>query len=61
MIWSIDGKIVHKLENSLIPEYWPNEAFSLVINNAVQTNSDDKNTVWPNYLIIDYIAVYEEN
>jgi beta-glucanase (GH16 family) len=60
MVWSIDGDVVHTLERSLIPDYWPDEAFALVINNGVQTNAKDEDTTWPNYLILDYIAVYEE-
>jgi beta-glucanase (GH16 family) len=60
MIWSIDGDIVHTLKKSSIPDYWPDEAFSLVINNGVQTNAKDEDTTWPNYLILDYIAVYEQ-
>jgi len=59
MVWSIDGEIVHTLERSRIPDYWPDEAFSLVMNNGVQTDAADGETAWPNYLIIDYIAVYE--
>jgi beta-glucanase (GH16 family) len=60
MVWSIDGDIVHTLERSRIPDDWPDEAFALVMNNAVQTNAKDEDTTWPNCLIIDYIAVYEE-
>lgn len=59
MIWTIDGEVVHTLNRDRIPNYWPDEDFSLVMNNGVQTNATDTDTDWPNYLVIDYVAVYE--
>lgn len=61
MEWSIDGKVVRTLNRSELPKYWPNENFSLVLNNgiAVKAKGPD-DTKWPNYLIIDYLSVHEE-
>jgi len=60
MVWSIDGKIVRTLKKSSILKYWPNENFCLVMNNSVATKPANKNTTWPNYLAVDYLAVYEK-
>jgi len=60
MIWSIDGEIVHTLQKTEIPQYWPDEDFCIVMNNSVATKPPDRDTAWPNYLIIDYLAVYEQ-
>ena len=32
----------------------------LVLNNAVRTESPNLTTTYPNYLIIDYIEIYEK-
>jgi len=59
MVLSIDGEVVHTLAKSRIPDYRPDEAFSLVMNNGVPADAADEDIVWPNYLVIDDIAVYE--
>ena len=63
MVWSVDGKMMRTLlrkdlENG---QFWPDEDFCLVLNNAVATKAKDLNTSWPNHLIIDYLSVYEKH
>ena len=60
MVWSIDNKVVRTLEKSSLPNFWPDEDLCFVLNNSVATEPADENTAWPNYLVIDYITVYEE-
>ncbi|MEM9419373.1 MAG: glycoside hydrolase family 16 protein [Planctomycetota bacterium] len=59
MAWSIDGVEVHRLHREPIDAYWPDEDFCLILNNAAATKAPDLDTVWPNYLVIDYLAVWE--
>ena len=61
-IWHIDGKEVHRLNSSDVPEgRWPDEKMYIVLNNGVRTTSPDITTTWPNYLVIDYIELYQKH
>ncbi|MHC4530576.1 MAG: glycoside hydrolase family 16 protein [Planctomycetota bacterium] len=55
--WYIDGLEVYHIDNT-IGNSWPNEQMYIVLNNGVRTKSSDKNTTWPNYMIVDYIKLY---
>ena len=61
MLWSIDGEIVHILERGrfVSDEDWPDQDMYIVMNNGVITVVPDENTIWPNALIIDYVAIYD--
>lgn len=58
-VWRIDGKIVRTLINE-IGDLWPDEDMYMVINNGVRTASSDKDTVYPNDFVIDYVAYYSK-
>jgi beta-glucanase (GH16 family) len=64
MVWTVDGSEVGRLvpgtgPNDVPAAAWPDEEFCLVMNNAVMASPPDQNTTWPNYLIIDYVALYQ--
>lgn len=56
--WLINGELVHTLDASEVILY-PDEEMYIVMNNGTRTRSPDENTVWPNYLEIDYVRVYQ--
>lgn len=58
--WYIDGVEVARLDNT-IGKDWPDEEMYIVLNNGVRTESPDRNTTWPNQLVVDYIAVHQVN
>ena len=58
--WTIDGEIVRTLNNNGINP-WPDEDMYLVLNNAVRESSPNLTTTYPNYLIIDYVKIYEKD
>ena len=58
--WSIDGEVVRIL-NSTFVDQWPNEDMYLVLNNALRNESPNLTTTYPNYLIIDYLEIYEKD
>lgn len=58
-IWTIDGVEVHRLTSRGLKRQWPNENMYIVLNNGVRTESPDNTTTWPNYLVIDYIELYQ--
>jgi len=55
----IDGDKVNTIKASDVSN-WPNEDMYLVLNNGVSTKSSEGNTIWPNYLKIDYIEIYKK-
>ncbi len=57
--WYIDGEIVRTLPSTDIPD-WPNEAMYIVLNNGQKEASPDNDSNWPNYFIIDYVALYKK-
>ena len=57
--WYIDGKLVRNLTNNDMIN-WPNEDMYIVLNNGQKTTSSDNNTQWPNYLIVDNVALYQK-
>jgi len=57
--WYIDGNLVQTIL-AKDTQFYPNTDFYIVLNNATRTVSPDVNTVWPNYLIIDYIEIYQK-
>ena len=54
----IDGVKVYQMNNT-IGSNWPDEEMYIVLNNGVRTDSPDTNTTWPNYMIVDYIELYQ--
>eukprot|EP00931_Biecheleriopsis_adriatica_P035136 TRINITY_DN20237_c0_g1_i1.p1 TRINITY_DN20237_c0_g1~~TRINITY_DN20237_c0_g1_i1.p1 ORF type:complete len:578 (-),score=55.32 TRINITY_DN20237_c0_g1_i1:126-1859(-) len=56
--WSIDGKLVHTLLRDATMQ-WPDEDMYLVLNNGAKTSSADEDTSWPNFLVIDYVRIYQ--
>jgi hypothetical protein len=54
----IDGSLVYQMNNT-IGGNWPDEEMYIVLNNGVRTSSPDTNTTWPNYVVMDYIELYE--
>uniref|UniRef100_A0A7S1Y465 GH16 domain-containing protein n=1 Tax=Grammatophora oceanica TaxID=210454 RepID=A0A7S1Y465_9STRA len=62
MVWYINGvEVGRKVKGGDIPWGWPDQDMCLILNNGLMTDVDPTDTVFPNYLMIDYIAVYEEN
>ncbi len=62
MTWSIDGEQVHQKTKGIdIAEGdWANEDMALVINNGLMSAADEGITTFPNYLVLDYIALYQQ-
>ena len=60
--WWMDGKPVHTLYRNRTkkPDEWPDEEMYLILNNGVRASSPEKNTEWPNRLIIDYVEIYQQ-
>ncbi len=58
--WYIDGVEVAHMVNT-ISSNWPNEDMYIVLNNGVRTDSPDTTTTWPNYMIVDYIELYQSD
>ena len=61
--WYLDGELVHELEVASLGEsadLWPDEEMYIVLNNGQRTNSPDEATVWPNYLKVDFIRLYQK-
>ena len=63
MHWYLDGELIHSFTRDVdIPfDAWPDEDFSLVMNNGVMTVNAGKGAVYPNYLVIDYIDIWQEH
>lgn len=60
--WYIDGQLVHTLvKRAPMSSTWPNENMYIVLNNGLKTDSPEGSTVFPNYVVIDYIQVYQES
>lgn len=63
-VWedSVDGDVVNTLKRSASkkPSEWPDEDMYIILNNGVRTKSPNKNTTWPNRLVVDYIEVYQK-
>ena len=60
--WFLDGELVHEIEVSSLGEsadLWPDEEMYIVLNNGQRTASPDESTVWPNYLKVDFIRLYQ--
>ena len=60
--WFLDGELVHEIEVSSLGEsadQWPDEEMYIVLNNGQRTDSPDESTVWPNYLKVDFIRLYQ--
>jgi len=62
MTWSIDGIEVHKKTKGvdIANEDWPDEDMALVINNGLMSAVEEGYTAFPNYLVLDYISLYEQ-
>lgn len=66
IVWSLDGTPFSTINKTDIPSnmIWPfNEDFFFIINLAVGGNwpgSPDANTYFPQWLIVDYIRVYQQ-
>ncbi len=58
--WYIDGELVNQIYADDVNE-WPDENMYIVLNNGQRTYSPDTSTKWPNYLIIDYIMIFQKN
>ena len=59
----MDGEMVHQLEVSALVDRassWPDEEMYIVLNNGQKSDSPDDDTVWPNYLRIDFIRLYQQ-
>ncbi|MHC4068578.1 MAG: glycoside hydrolase family 16 protein [Planctomycetota bacterium] len=54
----IDDILVYQMNNT-IGSNWPDEEMYIVLNNGVRTDSPNTNTTWPNYVIMDYIELYQ--
>ena len=55
--------MVHQLEVSALVDRassWPDEEMYIVLNNGQKSDSPDDDTVWPNYLRIDFIRLYQQ-
>jgi beta-glucanase (GH16 family) len=63
MRWFVDGKLIHTFtRGDEIPhEEWPDEDFSLVMNNGVMRVNAGAGAVYPNHLVIDYIDIWQGN
>lgn len=58
--WYVDGELVASVSREDVAgEKWPEEEMYLVLNNGVRTESPDEHTKWPNFLTIDYVAIYK--
>ncbi len=58
--WFIDSVRVHHLKATEVPKsQWPDEEMYIVLNNGVRSESPDEKTTWPNYFVIDYVALYK--
>jgi beta-glucanase (GH16 family) len=58
IIWYIDGVERHRIET-----YIPQQPFYLIINTAIGgywPGNPDRNTLFPQYHIVDYVRVYEK-
>ncbi len=62
MTWYLDGEVIHTLEKGIdVPdEHWPDEEFALVMNNGIMTVNAGAGAVYPNFLKIDYIDIFQE-
>lgn len=59
--WYLDGNEIRTLyPNSPNVVEWPNEEMFLILNNGQRTESEDHNTIWPNYVEIDYVRIYQK-
>ena len=56
--WYIDGVPGTQINSADVRRY-PNEDMYFVLNNSTRTDSPDTNTTWPNYVVIDYVELYE--
>jgi len=60
--WYLDGNLIYTLDSSQVGNQggtWPDEDMYIVLNNGVRTDSPDTNTTWPNYVVMDYIELYQ--
>mmetsp|Transcript_42260 Transcript_42260/g.62626 ORF Transcript_42260/g.62626 Transcript_42260/m.62626 type:complete len:567 (-) Transcript_42260:395-2095(-) len=62
MVWYIDGvEVGQKVKGNQIPGWgWADEDMCLVINNGLMSEVDAEGTNFPNWLRLDYIALYKE-
>jgi len=62
MMWTVDGvETTHVNINDLSgadQAKWPNENMYFVLNNGIRSASPDQSN-WPNYVVIDYVALYQ--
>jgi beta-glucanase (GH16 family) len=62
--WFLDGELVHTVTATSLGAnqgLWPNEEMYIVLNNGQRSESPDETTLWPNYLKIDFIRLYQED
>jgi beta-glucanase (GH16 family) len=61
-VWTMDGTVMNTFTRGVdIPDPdWPDKDMYIVMNNGQMTVAPDETTIWPNYLIIDYVALYAE-
>ena len=53
---------MHQLDVSSLGESankWPNEEMYIILNNGQKSASPDDATVWPNFLKVDFIRLYQ--
>lgn len=62
MKWYIDDDLVHvkNIDIEIPSNDWPDKPMCLVINNGLLNVVAEGNTNFPNYLILDYIRIFEE-
>jgi beta-glucanase (GH16 family) len=57
--WYIDSVLVRTLDASTVMN-WPDENMYFILNNGSKSDSPDTFTEWPNYLVVDYIKLYQK-
>ena len=58
----MDGELVHELSADSLGDRvdeWPDEEMYVYLNNGAFASSPDETTVWPNYVKVDYIRIYQ--
>ena len=65
--WFLDGEMLYELSleslgdnGESIGDLWPNEEMYIYLNNGAFVASPDETTIWPNYLKVDYIQLYQK-
>ena len=63
MRWLINGKEIHtKVKGIQVPnESWPDQNMCIIINNGLLNVVEEGNTTFPNALILDYLAIYNQD